>query len=117
MSRLDMDIRSGRNGTEMARDAAAAAYFFDLAELEIMKCFRALHENADESMLRAAEAALAHSETLANGLFSIPERSPTAMGTGRALRQDHIKQFPGTGRGVAGGTGREAMQRTIDGLR
>jgi hypothetical protein len=116
LSRLDADIRAGRNGTEMARDRAAAEHFFDLAELEIRQRFREIHEHADDSMLRAADAALAHSATLPNDLFIIPERSPTAKGTGRTPTQSHIKQFPGTGRGVAGGTGRENMQTTIDQL-
>jgi len=116
LGRLDMDIRAGEDGTEMARNKAAAEHFFDLAELEIKKRFAALRENADKSMLAAAEAALAHAETMPNSDYSIPERSPNAMGTGRELKQDGIKQFPGTGGAVAGGTGREHMEETIEGL-
>ncbi len=117
LSRLDHDLRSGRNGTEFARDRAAAMHFFDLAELEIHAAFRALEDNADESMRTAAEAALAHSATLPDGLFIIPERTPTeSRGKGRSPDQSHIKQFPGTGLGDAGGTGREHMQETIDSL-
>ncbi|MFT5423762.1 MAG: acyl-CoA dehydrogenase family protein 9 [Phycisphaerales bacterium] len=116
LGRLDMDLRAGEDGTEMARNQAAAQHFFDLAELEIKQRFAALRENADESMLAAAEAALAHAETMPNSDYSIPERSPNAMGTGRELKQDGIKPFPGTGGAVPGGTGREHMEETIEGL-
>jgi acyl-CoA dehydrogenase family member 9 len=116
LSRLDKDIRNGESGTEFDRNKAAAAHFFDLAELEIHSAFRGLHENADDTMLAAAEAALAHSSTLDNKLFAIPESSPSDKGTGRELKQDHIKQFPGTGRESVGSTGREHMNETIEQL-
>ncbi|MFG0305044.1 MAG: acyl-CoA dehydrogenase family protein [Phycisphaerales bacterium JB040] len=116
LSRLDMELGSGRNGTELARDRSAAEHFFDLAELEIKRCFAGLRENADDSMMAAAEAALAHAETLPNSDFVIHERSPNAQGTGHELNQDGIKQFPGTGGSVHGGTGREHMEETIEGL-
>ena len=67
-------------------------------------------------MLKAADLALAHSATLPNSNFSIPESSPIAKGTGRELKQAHIKQFPGTGREQSGSTGREHMQETIEQL-
>lgn len=98
LSKLDLDMRAhAGNGkdTEWLRDKAAAFHFFDIAELAIHECFRAIYENADESMAAAADAALRHSDTLPNKLFSIPERSPNARGTGREIRQDGIKQFPG----------------------
>jgi tmRNA-binding protein len=105
LSRLDADMRNGESGTEFERNKAAAIHFFDIAELEIHNRFRALHENADDTMLKAADLALAHSDTLPNSNFSIPESSPIAKGTGRKLKQDHIKQFPGTGREHSGALG------------
>ena len=116
LSRLDHDIRKGESGTEFERNKAAAFHFFDLAELAIHDAFRQLHENADDTMLTAAQAALAHSQTLPNSDFIIPERSPNAKGTGRTAHNEHVKQFPGTGRGIAGGTGREHMAETIEQL-
>jgi acyl-CoA dehydrogenase family member 9 len=96
LSRLDLDIRSGGEGLEFERDRAAAMHFFDLAELSIHNNFRELYENADDSMLKAAAAALKYTETLPNSEFSIPEKTPTkAHGTGRERKQDGIKQFPG----------------------
>lgn len=46
-------------------------------------------------MLKAADAALKHSDSLPNALFVISERSPNAKGTGRVVSQDGIKPFPG----------------------
>tara|TARA_R110000737_G_scaffold2923_6_gene8687 strand:- start:159306 stop:161288 length:1983 start_codon:yes stop_codon:yes gene_type:complete len=116
LSRLDTDIRNNESGTEFDRNKASAIHFFDLAELAIHDAFRGLHENADDTMLTAADAALAHSSTLDNKLFAIPESSPSDKGTGRVLKQDHIKQFPGTGREHVGSTGREHMSETIEQL-
>jgi hypothetical protein len=74
LSKLDHDIKThgvdgGAGGAEWARDRAAAEHFFDLAEQEIHTCFRALYENPDDSMLKAASAAISHNQTLPNDLF------------------------------------------------
>jgi hypothetical protein len=95
LSRLDLDVRKGGEGAEFERDTAAARHFFDLAEESIRENFRKLYENTDDTMAAAAGAALKYTETLPNELFSIPEKSPVAAGTGRRLKQDGIKQFPG----------------------
>ena len=106
LSRLDRDLRRANGAAdkdlEFQRDKAAAEHFFDIAELSIRDNLRALSDNADPSMLKAADAALRLSETLPNELFSIPERSPVAAGTGRRLKQDGIKQFPGESHAQAG---------------
>ncbi|MEO1007469.1 MAG: acyl-CoA dehydrogenase family protein [Planctomycetota bacterium] len=100
LSKLDRDVRSGRSGPELERDKAAAAHFFDLAELWIHENFRALYENADDSMFKAADAALAYNATLPTGDFIIPESSPTEqLGQGRTVDQSAIKQFPGDAAG------------------
>ncbi|MBL4590745.1 MAG: acyl-CoA dehydrogenase family protein [Phycisphaerales bacterium] len=116
LSRLDKDIRNGESGTEFDRNKAAAIHFFDIAELAIGQAFRELHENADDTMLAAAKAAFTHSDTLDNKLFAIPESSPSQKGTGRELKQDHIKQFPGTTAKDAGENGRAHMSDTIEQL-
>ncbi|MFN7022600.1 MAG: acyl-CoA dehydrogenase family protein, partial [Phycisphaerales bacterium] len=98
LARLDADLRAHKpNGKDLEheRDKAAAVHFFDLAELEIMERFRACFENGDESMLKAADAAMRFTDSLPNSQFVIPERSPNAKGTGKAVRQEGIKQFPG----------------------
>jgi acyl-CoA dehydrogenase family protein 9 len=99
LSKLDLDLRShsgnGSGDSEFQRDKAAGLHFFDLAELEIREFYRAGYENADDTMLAAADAAMKHTQSLPNDRFVIPERSPIAKGTGRTPRQDGIKQFPG----------------------
>jgi hypothetical protein len=101
LSKLDADIRThgGNGGAEFARDRAAALHFFDIAELEIMRAFRDLYYNADDTMLEAARLAMAFSDTQPPSDFIIPERSPTeARGKGRKVDKSAIKQFPGGSR-------------------
>jgi acyl-CoA dehydrogenase family protein 9 len=95
LSRLDADMRAGGDGLEFERDRAAAIHFFDIAERSIQNCFRELYENTDDTMLKAAAAAMKHNESLPNSDYIIPEKSPTAKGTGRTPTQVGIKQFPG----------------------
>ena len=100
LAKLDSDARAhGGNGAtdlEFQRDKAAALHFFDIAELEINNAIRLLNTNADDTMLAAADAALKWSASQANSQFIIPEKSPIAKGTGMTVKQDGIKQFPGT---------------------
>jgi alkylation response protein AidB-like acyl-CoA dehydrogenase len=103
LSKLDADLRaqtSKSNGDpEWERDYAAAIHFFDIAEMSITQSFRELYAHADESMLKASEAALKHSGTLPTEQFIIPEKSPTDLrGKGRTPVQEGIKQFPGDGK-------------------
>jgi alkylation response protein AidB-like acyl-CoA dehydrogenase len=98
LSKLDRDLRvhGGNGGEEFARDKAAAAYFFDLAELDIEQHFRDGYRNADDTMATAADAALRHNDTLPPELFIIPERTPTDLrGRGRTPRDHGIRKFPG----------------------
>ncbi len=101
LSKLDHDVRAangaaaGGGDAEFERDRTAALHFFDMAEVAIHHNIRELYENADDSMLAAAAASIRHNDLLPNSDFVIPERSPTAAGTGRVNRQDGIKQFPG----------------------
>jgi hypothetical protein len=101
LAKLDCDVRThGANGgAEFARDRAAALHFFDLAELEINRMFRDLYYNADDTMLEAAGAAMAYSDTQPASDFVIPEATPTEFhGKGRRPDQTAIKQFPGRSR-------------------
>ncbi|MDX2114763.1 MAG: acyl-CoA dehydrogenase family protein [Planctomycetota bacterium] len=101
VSKLDAQLRAGEDGPEFERDKAAALHFLDLAELAVREAWRSLRLNADDSMRRAAEAAIKHNDTMPNSLFAIPEKSPVAKGTGRVQDQSHIKQFPGDTRAHA----------------
>ena len=95
LSKLDHQLREGEEGAEFERDRAAAEHFLDLADLEMRRNFTALTDNADTSMLRAAEAALKYSESIPNESFVIPERSPNAMGTGRTAQAGRDQAIPG----------------------
>ena len=100
LSKLDLDLKQANGHTgdaEFERNRAAAMHFFELAECGVHTCFRELYENPDDTMIKASSAALKYSDTLPNSEFSIPEKSPApgAQGSGRARRQEGIKQFPG----------------------
>jgi hypothetical protein len=101
LSKLDRDIRSrdasdnGLVDARFERDRAAGLYFMDMAASEIKTCLRELFRNDDAPAMAAAAAALAHSETLPNDRYVIPESSPNARGTGRKIAPNGIKQFPG----------------------
>jgi alkylation response protein AidB-like acyl-CoA dehydrogenase len=102
LSKLDSDLkRHGGNGAsdlEFQRDKAAALHFFDIAELGIRESFRNIWEHADDTMLKAADAALKFSDSQAAEEFIIPEKTPTPFrGKGRVAKQQGIKQFPGPG--------------------
>ncbi len=115
LSKLDMQMRRGDSGPEFDRDRTAALHLFDLAEKNIQDSFRRLYEHTDATMMTAAAAALAYNETMPTAKFVVPERTPTdARGKGFQPDQSHIMQFPGTTGAVAGGTGREHMEETIE---
>ena len=95
LSRLDAQLKAGADGTEFERDRAAAEHFFAIAETEIDKVFSELYRNTDETMLKAADKAIAYNDSLPNDLFIIPESSPVAKGEGREARNEGVKQFPG----------------------
>lgn len=99
LAKLDRDIKAhAGNGSdaEFLRDKSAAMHFFDIAEMEIHQFFRELYEHGDETMLAAADKAMAHSATLPSANFVIPEKTPTDLrGKGRKTKQEGIKQFPG----------------------
>jgi alkylation response protein AidB-like acyl-CoA dehydrogenase len=102
LSKFDRELRqhdttgNGSAGTEFDRNQAAAQFFFNMAEREINDCSAHLFENDDDSAMKAADAELAYSAKLPNDRFVVPEASPNAKGTGRAPKQDGIKQFPGS---------------------
>ncbi len=98
LSKLDLDLRkhqgNGAGDLEFQRDKAAAMHFFDIAELEIHNRFTELFENADDTMLETATAAIRYSDSLPASDFVIPEKTPTDLrGKGREVTQKGIKQF------------------------
>jgi hypothetical protein len=95
LSKMDLQLRSGRRGLEFERDRRAFEHVFDLFELEIRSNDRELRKNADESMLAASTAARRHNDSLPNSDYIIHESSPIAKGTGRPVLVENVLQFPG----------------------
>ena len=92
---MDQLIRSGSRTLEFERDRAAFEHAFDLLEMRIRSNLGELRKNADESMRRAASASRRYNDSLPNEYFYIHEASPSAKGTGKVIKPDHIRQFPG----------------------
>ena len=114
LSKMDDQIRRGEGGPAFARDRAAFDHLFDLLEQEIHGNFGAMRRNADDSMRRAAEAALAYNDTLPNEDFYLHEASPE-KGTGKPIPTEHIRQFPGDGFEAAAGGAPSAGDGVADG--
>jgi alkylation response protein AidB-like acyl-CoA dehydrogenase len=95
LSKLDRDLRRNVRDIAYQRAHDAAIHFMDLADQEIEDCFKRLHENTDDTMAAAAKSAMQYCDTLPNSDYVIHEASPNAKGTGKALAQTGIRQFPG----------------------
>jgi hypothetical protein len=99
LSRLNAELAVGAHGrdpdSEFNQRRTAALYFMEMAQRESRAALAGLFDNDDPSMLAAADAALAHGQSLPNTRYVIHEASPTARGTGRELDQSSIQQFPG----------------------
>ena len=115
LSKLDKQLRENADGAEFERDKAAAMHFFDIATHEIERRFSEVYHNTDDTMLKAASAALAYNDTMPADLFVIPERTPTDLqGKGRTPSQNGIKQFHGGSMAEEGGAVRTAEHRSPD---
>lgn len=105
LAKMDSQFVNGESGLEFERDQAAFEHAFDLLEQRILDRLGELRKNADQSMVRAAEAARLHNDSLENADFYIHESSPVAQNTGKKTRQDHIRQFPDEIMLLGGGNG------------
>lgn len=117
LSKLDQGLARAERGAEWERDKLAGLHFMHLAHEQIERNVRELSHNSDESMRRAAAAALAWVETLPNEDYYIHEASPVAAGTGHPVQEAYIKQFPEHGEpfvprpeGAASGDGASVTQ-------
>lgn len=94
LAKLDRQLADGATGAEWDRDRLAGLHFMHMAHERILANVQGLHTNSDDSMRRAAAAALDFVATMPNEDFYIHESSPNAQGTGHAIQEDFIKQFP-----------------------
>ena len=95
LSKMDRQLRQNAYGAAFERDKAALAFLFDWFEGRFDENLRALRRNADDAMREAATAARRHNDTLPNDAFYLPESSPLAKGTGKAVPTEDVRQFPG----------------------
>ena len=97
ISKMDMNIRKGVGEKQLAHDRAMLDYIMSYGTYKINGWLRALRENPDATMLKAAEKALEFGESLPNADYYIPESTPdmNARGKGKVCDQESLKQFGG----------------------
>lgn len=96
LSRFDYSLSNGESGLDEKR--AFFNHAFDLFEKRILERFRELRINSDGTLFQAAAAGRQLVDNLPNADFYVHESSPTDKGTGKRVRTDIVKQFPGTKR-------------------
>lgn len=96
LSRFDYSLSNGESGLDEKR--AFFNHAFDLFEKRILERFRELRINSDGTLFQAAAAGRQRVDNLPNADFYVHESSPTDKGTGKRVRTDIVKQFPGTKR-------------------
>jgi acyl-CoA dehydrogenase family member 9 len=94
LAKLDRSLRNG-NGSHLEHDMTIVEHVVAIGCHEIDSHLRALRSNTDETMRTAAQAALAHIDTLPNSNYVIPEKTPdlTAHGAGRKVDTENVPQF------------------------
>jgi acyl-CoA dehydrogenase family protein 9 len=97
ISKMDKSIRDGLDSKQLDHDRAMLDYIMDYGTYKINGWIRALRENPDSTMLKAADKAWEFGESLPNSDYYIPESTPDldALGTGKVCDQESIKQFGG----------------------
>lgn len=95
LSKMDHQMRTRQYGPAYERDRAAFEHLFDLFQIKFLDNLRLLRKNGDKSAEKAADTAYAYVDTLPDTDFYVHESSPSKAGAGRAVRADHILQFPG----------------------
>jgi hypothetical protein len=114
LSKLDHEMARGASGAKWDRDKAAGLFFLHMAHETIEENNRKVLKNSDDSMRRAAAAAIAWVDTMPNEEFYVHESSPVAAGTGHPIQTAYVKQFPGDGEPFVP-TGNDATGASGDG--
>ena len=96
ISKMDKSIRNC-DQRQLEHDRAMLDYIMGYGTYKIHGWMRALRQNPDKTMLKAAEKVLEFGETLPTSDYYIPESTPdmTALGNGKACDQETIQQFGG----------------------
>jgi len=95
LSKLDMSIRKDVGEKQLAYDRAMVDYIVSYGTYKINGWLKALRQNSDATMLKAADKAWEFGETLPNADYYIPESTPDekVRGTGKVCNQEFIQQF------------------------
>jgi len=95
VSRVDSLLRKGINGKELQEEINILEHVFSLGQEEIDLAVRGLKRNADHTIHKTADVALARMAGKPNSDYVLPEKTPdeSARGTGRVPDQTHIDQF------------------------
>ncbi len=95
LSKLDRNLRAGLDGADLEYEMSVVEHLVALGGQGIEEQLRLLRTNTDDTMRRAADAALRRSDGLPNSDYSIPERTPAkeARGTGRPPANPAIPDF------------------------
>ena len=95
ISKMDKQIRNGVDTKQLEHDRVMLDYIMDYGTYKINGWLRALRENPDATMLKAADKAWEFGESLPNADYYIPESTPdlSVRGKGRVCDQESIKQF------------------------
>lgn len=113
ISRLQGDLASTLDDREKSHRLLVVRTFCALANAEIERETRSLFDNHDSLARQCGEDVFAWIDSLPNGEFSIPERTPNkaALGTGQKLDQTGIPQFGSGSTAIAGGSRHETSSR------
>ncbi len=103
LSKMEKSIRDGLDGALLERDRTLLNHICEIGMDRIRANIRALTDNHDDSMRKAAAVGLQYASSLPNSDFVMPESTPdeNAQGKGRAPDQTYIEQF-GKGSSVLG---------------
>ena len=95
ISKLDNSIRKGLSGAELEHDRVLVGHICAFGIDEINANIRALTNNHDNTMRKAAAVSLKYISSLPNADYVMPESTPdpAALGKGRVPDQTAVPQF------------------------
>jgi alkylation response protein AidB-like acyl-CoA dehydrogenase len=103
LSRLDRGLRNGLDGEALEYESAMVDHIAAMAVEEHERALASLRQHCDDTMTKAAAAALRRNDSLPNADYVVPERTPDrgALGQGKKTPSPAVPQF-GAGSVFAG---------------
>jgi alkylation response protein AidB-like acyl-CoA dehydrogenase len=95
LSKFDGSLRSGTEGAAKSHETALVNHIMDMGEKRILDSLRNLRNNCDDTMRALAHELDSVVDTIPDGHYAIPERTPVeaVRGKGRQPDEDSIQQF------------------------